>query len=357
MSALEIYAGPLARERIKQQGFRPELFSLLLGASGGPKWFVLYGLDRYLFGDFFASRKEPLMTMGSSAGAWRLSCLGTAEPLRAIDELASRYSSETYSEQPSIEEITGKMRNMLADVLGPSGAAEIAGNTVFRTHIIADRCKGIANSRHASLQKIALGSSAMANILSRRTLSWFFQRTIFTNMGDMTPFLALNDLDTAIAPLVESNVIDAMIASGSIPFILEGVRDIEGASKGLYWDGGITDYHFDMPFTELDGLVLYPHFSPKIVPGWFDKMLRWRRPPLKHFDNVVLLTPSAEWTASLPGAKIPDRTDFERYGEDERLDKWQQVLDASHQLAREFSDLISSGDGLSSVKDFSERPV
>jgi hypothetical protein len=70
-----------------------------------------------------------------------------------------------------------------------------------------------------------------------------------------------------------------------------------------------------------------------------------------------LLTPSAEWTASLPGAKIPDRTDFERYGEDERLEKWQQVLDASHQLAREFSDLISSGDGLSSVKDFSERPV
>jgi len=64
MSALEIYAGPVARERIKQQGSRPELFSLLLGASGGPKWFVLYGLDRYLFGDFFASRQEPLMTMG-----------------------------------------------------------------------------------------------------------------------------------------------------------------------------------------------------------------------------------------------------------------------------------------------------
>ena len=357
MSALEIYAGPVARERIKQQGLGPELFSLLLGASGGPKWFVLYGLDRYLFGDFFASRQEPLMTMGSSAGAWRLSCLGTAEPLRAIDELARRYSEETYPGQPSVEEITGKMRNMLADVLGPSGAAEIAGNTVFRTHIIADRCKGIANSRHASLQKIALGSSAMANILSRRTLSWFFQRTIFTNMGDMTPFLALNDLDTAIAPLRESNVIDTMIASGSIPFILEGVRDIEGASKGLYWDGGITDYHFDMPFSKLDGLVLYPHFSPKIVPGWFDKMLRWRRPPLKHFDNVVLLTPSAQWTASLPGAKIPDRTDFERYGEAERLGKWQQVLDASHQLAREFSDLISSGDEVSSLKDFSERPA
>ena len=357
MSALEIYAGPVARERIAREGLHPDMFSLMLGASGGPKWFVLYGLDRYLFGEFFAGRAKPLMTMGSSAGAWRLCCLGTSNPLRAIDELARRYSGQTYSAEPTEQEITAKMRNMLVDVLGPGGAAEIANNKIFQTHIIADRCKGIANSGSKTMQKLALGGSALTNVLSRRTLSWFFQRTIFTNMGDVTPFSQLNDLDTAISPLMETNVIDAMIASGSIPFILEGVRDIEGAASGLYWDGGITDYHFDMPFTELDGLVLYPHFSPRVVPGWFDKMLRWRRPPVQHFDNVVLLTPSAEWTASLPSAKIPDRTDFERYSEAERLQKWQQVLDASHQLAGEFSDLISGGDGLSSIKDFAERPV
>ena len=128
MSALEIYAGPKAKSRIKENGLDPAQFSLLVGASGGPKWFVLYGLDRFLFGEYFANREKPLMTLGSSAGAWRLSCLGTAAPLRAIDELAARYSRETYSAQPTVEEITEKMHSMLSAALGSSGAAEIAAN-------------------------------------------------------------------------------------------------------------------------------------------------------------------------------------------------------------------------------------
>lgn len=41
MAPLEIYAGKKARETIMKNGFSPELFSYFLGASGGPKWFVL----------------------------------------------------------------------------------------------------------------------------------------------------------------------------------------------------------------------------------------------------------------------------------------------------------------------------
>ncbi len=52
---LEIYAGETALKTIKEKGFSPEIFSNFLGASGGPKWFVLYGLDKYFFGDFFSA--------------------------------------------------------------------------------------------------------------------------------------------------------------------------------------------------------------------------------------------------------------------------------------------------------------
>ncbi len=38
---IEIYAGKTALETIKQQGFKQELFTSFLGASGGPKWFTL----------------------------------------------------------------------------------------------------------------------------------------------------------------------------------------------------------------------------------------------------------------------------------------------------------------------------
>ncbi len=31
-------------------------------------------------------------------------------------------------------------------------------------------------------------------------------------------------------------------------------------------DGGITDYHFDTPLSYVDGIVLYLHFSPRLVP-------------------------------------------------------------------------------------------
>ncbi len=350
MSALSIYAGPVAYERLQQEGIHPDQFKVLLGASGGPKWFVLYGLDRFLFGEFLPRRSGPLYTLGSSAGAWRLCCLATADPLRAIDELALRYSGQTYTATPSVEEITGKMRDMLLDVLGPDGCEEVVNNPRIRTHIVADRCKGFGASRAKVLQTAFLGISALANVVSRSTLSWFFQRTLFTNAVQDSPWRNLKDIDTSLVALTESNLLDALIASGSIPFVLEGVRDIHGANAGLYWDGGITDYHFDLPFCESTELVLYPHFSPKVIPGWFDKQLAWRKPQINHFENVVMLVPSNEFVSTLPNQKIPDRTDFEKYSEAERLEIWQSVLQASERLGEEFQQLVDSGTGLDNMR-------
>ena len=346
MSALSIYAGPVAFEKLRNDGMHPDWFKVMLGASGGPKWFVLYGLDRYLFSDFFAQRRDPLYTLGSSAGAWRLSCLASADPLRAIEELARLYSGQTYSEAPTVEEITTKMRHMLQHVLGDKGISSVVNNPVIKTHLVADRCKGFGASGSKLAQTLFLGASALCNGISRRSLSWFFERTLFTNAVDDSPWKDLRDLDTALAPLTETNLIDALIASGSIPFVLEGVRDIEQAKAGLYWDGGITDYHFDFPFWQQEGLVLYPHFSTRVIPGWFDKQLLWRKPEPKHFANVVLLAPSEEFVASLPNEKIPDRTDFERYSESERLSVWQTVLDYSLELGEEFQLLVETGEGL-----------
>ncbi len=349
MSLLSIYAGPTAYRKLQADGFHVDQFSVLLGASGGPKWFVLYGMDRYLFGDFFAGRSKQLDTLGSSAGAWRLSCLATADPLSAIEALARGYSEQTYSASPTVTEITDKMRSMLAAVLGPTGAMEVAANETIRTHIIADRCKGIGNSSHKSVQAGFLGASAVANVFSRRALSLFFQRTLFTARPNESPWGELDDLDTTVAELFETNLLDVLIASGSIPFVLSGVRDISGAKPGLYWDGGITDYHFDFPFHRGNDLVLYPHFSARVVPGWFDKHLPWRKPHQTNFDNVVLITPSPEFVASLPNNKIPDRKDFELYEEQERLHIWRDVLDRSRLLGDELNRLVQTGEGLDNM--------
>lgn len=354
-SSLSIYAGPTARAQLLEQGVTASQFNVMVGASGGPKWFVLYGLDRYLFGTFLQGRTEPLLTLGSSAGAWRMCCLATADPVAAIDRLAKLYSEEQYSDTPTQREITLKAEAMLAGMLGPTGAVEIASNERFLTTIVADRSRGFGSSRHKGLQTASLGLAALANVVSRRSLSLFFERTLFSTQGRESPWASVDDLRTTLVPLRENNIMQAMMATGAIPYVLEGVRDIPDAPSGLYWDGGMTDYHFDMDFHAGDGLVLYPHFSAEVIPGWFDKALPWRRAHAQHYDRVVLVTPSKEFVATLPNGKIPDRKDFEKLGADERIRCWRQVLKASERLAVDFQELVESGVGLDRIRPFSER--
>jgi len=353
MSSLSLYAGPRAMQQIRADGLQPEQFKVMAGASGGPKWFVLYGLDRYLFGEFFANREDGLATLGSSAGAWRLACLATDEPVASIDRLASLYSSEQYSAHPTAEEVTSKARVMLRRVLGSNGGRQLVDNKRIKTHIIADRCRGFLSYDSQPLLVAGLALAAVSNLASRRTLKFYFERAVFNNHAHACELTSLTDIKTLDIKLTEHNVFDALIASGSIPFALEGVRDVDGGPKGLYVDGGITDYHFDVPFHSNDGLVLYPHFYPRVVPGWFDKHLKWRRVVTHYYDNVLLVVPSAHFIASLPFGKIPDRQDFRKLDYQTRVEYWQQVLQESQRLADDFSQLVESGKGLNDIRPFS----
>jgi hypothetical protein len=129
------------------------------------------------------------------------------------------------------------------------------------------------------------------------------------------------------------------MASGSIPLALNGVANIHGAGPGMYYDGGVTDYHFDIPFSA-KGLVLYPHFYSTITPGWFDKALKWRRGSPANFDNVIILCPSPEWVASLPFGKIPDRKDFVQLDDKTRIQYWAETMKRSSELADELHELV-----------------
>ena len=110
-------------------------------------------------------------------------CLATADPVAAIDCLAKLYSEEQYSDTPTQREITLKAEAMLAGMLGPTGAAEIASNERFLTTIVADRSRGFGSSRHKGLQTASLGLAALANVVSRRSLSLFFERTLFSTQN------------------------------------------------------------------------------------------------------------------------------------------------------------------------------
>jgi len=87
------------------------------------------------------------------------------------------------------------------------------------------------------------------------------------------------------------------------------------------------------------GLVLYPHFQKTVIPGWLDKALRHRHRATQHLDNVVVLSPSPAWIARLPNAKLPDRSDFQHFGDDlaARVAAWSAAVSESQRLADEFA--------------------
>jgi len=337
--SLTLYAGPAALKAIRENGLTPDLFEVFAGAAGGPKWFTLHGLDQYLFEDFLPQKKQPLYSIGSSAGAWRISCLAQKEPKKAIDRLAEKYSIETYSEKPDAAEISSGARVMLDYVIGENGAAEVVNNPMVQTHLVTDRCKGLLVSEKPLMQMLGLATSALANMASRSTLKYFFERVIFHSNLNPSGHFNLDTFATTHVPLVEENFKQALLASGSIPVVLEGIKDIPGAPPGVYRDGGITDYHFDFPFTNNDKLVLYPHFSRTVLPGWFDKHVPWRKITPKHYDNVLLLVPSAEHVAKLPYGKISDRKDFQVLDTETRIRYWKTVLSESQRLGDEFQEM------------------
>ena len=96
--------------------------------------------------------------------------------------------------------------------------------------------------------------------------------------------------------------------------------------------------------------MLYPHFTPHIVPGWLDKGLPWRRAARGAnrgwLDNVVIVAPSEEFLKTLPRAKLPDRNDFKFYGldHDERIRNWQRAIGEGERLRDELADFAERPD-------------
>lgn len=350
-ASVSLYAGAAASRHIREHGFRQQDFNTLIGASGGPKWFVLYGLDRFLSAEFFAGRTQPLELFGSSAGAWRLACMAHPEPLKAITALALNYSRQCYSARPSIAEISREAEVLLTKMIGEASLDFLTENPVFSLRIFVDRCRGLLQSDNRLLLGSGLGLCGVANLVSRKTLPWFLQRTVF--YGGSAPLQEADfmDMPTQCIRLQSGNLKAALMASGSIPLAMQGVENIEAAAAGVYRDGGMTDYHFNLPFHRKKGLVLYPHFYARVVPGWFDKLLPWRKADRSHFDNVLMIVPSAGFVQRLPYGKIPDRKDFQRMDDESRLKYWQQVLSESERLADEFAGMLADGSAVDRLQD------
>src|SRR6478735_7059711 len=102
MHALTLLAGRNATALLRDRGLRAEDVDVIPAASGGAKWLVLAGLDRYLFGEFLQQpRQRPLHLIGSSIGSWRMACLAQRDPVAALGRGHEAYAAQRYPPKPS----------------------------------------------------------------------------------------------------------------------------------------------------------------------------------------------------------------------------------------------------------------
>ncbi|WP_444884274.1 hypothetical protein [Microbulbifer sp. PSTR4-B] len=337
-----LLAGAKAARRVREEGLHQGQFSTLVGASGGPKWLVISQLDRVLMGAFFKGRSEPIATLGSSIGSFRNMCYAMENPLAALERLEYGYIHQSYGDtKPTPAEITATGGAILQEVLGGSGAREVVENPLWQSHFVTARGRGPLASEKRAILAPALFTSALVNAVSRHSLKAFWERVVFHSRAQAT--VKFGNLSTANAPLTRENVREVVLASGSIPLVMAGVRNPAGAPLGNYRDGGITDYHFDLRFSHPRGLVLYPHFFPFMVPGWFDKGLSWRRVRGDAMMSTLLIAPSPGFVERLPFGKIPDRNDFYKMPSDERVRYWKKVVEMSRQVADDFYEIWQTG--------------
>jgi hypothetical protein len=339
-------AGHRAYERVRSNGLAADDVKMVVGASGAAKWLVLHGLESALFGEWFSGRRMPLHLYGTSIGSWKSAAAAQADPRAAFDCLAHAYIHQYYSGRITPAQVARETERIMNEFLGPGIPEEILQHPYCRLHLSAVRCRGLLASDNTQLEMAGLALAWLGNRFSRGLFRRFCLPTLFYDARDVPPFLDNDEFPGGAVPLQADNLRQALLGSGSIPYVMKSVRNIKGARQGAYRDGGMFHYHpaFDFLAGE-EGIVLYPHFYNQAILGWFDKKRPNRVADGRLLADVLMLAPSPSFIADLPLGRIPDRRDFLRLAgrDDERVIFWEKTVAMSRRLGDTFMESVESG--------------
>ena len=361
-SPIQIHAGKTAMEHLRQHGLQAKDIAIIPAAAGGPKGLILQALDQWVFGEWLPSAPRERTLIGASIGAWRMAAASHADPVAAFQRLSELYCEQRYPAKPSARRVSDEISALLHHFID-GHEQEIVHQPHHRLQLLTARGRGLLQAPHSSASaKLGFAAASFANLTSRANLARHMDRVIIGDMRDPLFWLKakFDHFETHVCSLTADNLMPALLASGTLPLIMEPVRHIPQTPNGTYWDGGIIDYHLALPYSRISGgkdggLVLYPHFTDHIVPGWLDKSLPWRRASLgknrSWLDNMIMVSPSPAFLLTLSRGKLPDRQDFFHYGtnHDFRIQNWKLAIAESARLRDAFAAFVEKPD-LSQVK-------
>ena len=343
---IHIKAGPEAYALIKDGGFNMDRVAAYFAPAGGPRWLVASGFDLALLRSGLLGNKQALLLIGSSAGAWRLAAWLQPEAEASYRRLIDAYIAMPYRRKDS----PGLVYEALGDVINAYVAEDALpfalSSKQYHLAVITVRARHLLASDSSWVQRAGMGICFVANCLKRSYLHGFAERVVFYTGAKPPAFCFERGFRGRFVGLNEANFRHVLLASAAIPLVVAGVRDIFGAPTGVYRDGGLMDYHLTHRYAKPgERLTLFFHHQERIIPGWLDKRLKSRKPAAGILKNVLMVCPSKEFVARLPGERIPDRVDYLTYLNDprQRMANWRQVVTAAAPLGEEFLELVASG--------------
>ncbi|MFO7568406.1 MAG: hypothetical protein R6W75_01315 [Smithellaceae bacterium] len=346
MSRLRIKAGKKAYEMIQDGGFSLDTVSAYYGAAVGPRWLIASGFDLTLLDGGLLGKKKFVHLVGSSAGAWRFAAWLQPQAGEAYRKFQNAYINIGYTREDTPATILEKFTRIMNEYIEDDALPFALANKRYRLSVITARGRGPVASDTLWLQKTALAACFVANFFSRNSIFAFAERVVFYDGSKPPPFCLHPRYRGRYVKINEANFKFAVMASGAIPLVVAGVKNIYGAPRGVYRDGGLIDYHLSQPLAaKEDDLVLFFHHDERIIPGWLDKKIKRRTPDEETLRNTVMVFPAPSFIDKLPDGKVPDRDDFLTYVDDpaQRIRKWNQAVELASPLGEDFLELIESG--------------
>ena len=343
---IRVRAGQRAYDLIRAGGFSLDGISTYFGPASGPRWLVASGFDLILLREGLIGRVHPVWLTGASAGAWRFAAWLQPEAVKSYRALMEAYITATYGRRDTPEKILQSLAAIINAYIEDDALPFALAHKRYRLVILTSLVRHLAASERPWVQRVSFLLSFLANAIKPSLIHRFSERIVFYYGPHPPDFCLRKGFRGRFFALNEVNFKSAVIASGAIPIAVAGVRDIFGAPNGVYRDGGLVDYHINQDYSTRDrGLTLFFHHQERIIPGWMDKKLKRRRPPDTFLDSVVMVYPSQEFVAGLPGGRIPDRGDFATFIDDPatRILNWRRAVELAEPLGEEFLELIASG--------------
>lgn len=347
MQRICIRAGKRALEMIRDGGFRFDRVAAYVGPGVGPRWLAASGFDlTVLRSGSLGSKSRPVLLAGSSAGAWRFAAWLQPEPEKSYRRLLEAYIGIPCDRRSTPASLKRALQDVVNTYLEDDAIPFALAHDRYRLAVTTARAKNFAASETPWVQKAGLALCYALNRLDRRHLFRFFERVIFYSGPLPPPFCFRPGFRGRAVALTPVNFKHAVLASGAIPLVIEGVTDIYGAPRGVYRDGGVIDYHLAHEYAvRPDDMTLLFHHEERVIPGWLDKKIKGRKPRAEALDSLLVVYPSPQFVETFPGGKIPDRDDFLTFIDDPagRILKWRSVVELCAPLGEEFLEQVQSG--------------